>query len=132
MIALLHVLGCVLLGCAAGGVVLLVRLVRKGLVSAGELSFWCVAGLFFGMMAAGARRQSSPTLRILGFPFPAAVWEFDQGVWRGSIDGGSILLLGLDFLIGFMAPIVYGMVLLARRARRKGPPSGGSPGGSAS
>jgi hypothetical protein len=119
VLVLLFFLGGLSLAFAAAAVVLIVRLRRKRLVTQGDLLLWTFAGVLFGCLAAGIRWHYSPTERILGFPFPAVEWELRDGLWRSTVDFGSIGIMGLNFLIGFMVPAVFGLVLLVRRTRRK-------------
>jgi hypothetical protein len=63
----------------------------------------------------------SETVKFIGFPIPAAVWQFSNGVWLDFISPISLLVWGLDFIIGIgivHLPVALVLLMKCRKAKR--------------
>ena len=110
----LLIVGILLLGLGAWAIV---ALIRDPLASRKSRILAWTLGILLGIIAAFITYPYSDTVKIFGFPFPAAAFKLEQGRWLdyvGSLTGpftfGNFLVgLGLGHLI----------VLGTIRARRR-------------
>jgi len=107
MVISLTILGVVVL--LVGGVAAryLFRTLQKGRLGLYWLTAEVVAllgGLGLGAVLFTLRYHYSPTIRIIGFPFPAAFLELHSGYWDDY--GGPLTLPAMlgNFLVGLLAP----------------------------
>jgi hypothetical protein len=120
MIDALLVLGLLLF---AGSVWVLVRLFRQIIAErtrARGVFLTLPLGTLLGIAAAMIVYPVSPTARLVGFPFPAAIWELHDGIWMDYVGGCSTLLAMVgDFVIGFALPHAVWLFLVRKRTDLK-------------
>jgi len=104
MISFFLVAGFLLLAACSYAVFL--RRIRRERFEASRLVNWSlvITGLALAVGSVFITYSPSPTVRIMGFPFPAAAWEYSDGKWLDFVGITTLPFYAANFIIFLFLP----------------------------
>jgi hypothetical protein len=78
-----------------------------------------VIGLLLGIFLANVIYPSSPTMRIVGFPFMSAIFQLSDGRWLDFVGPLTLPAAFGNMIVGFVVPQILFALVVRRRLSRE-------------